>query len=461
MPFVKPKPALTAEAKPSSLAAQRNAPPELSEQQIREEIPLNWKYDQTLWSYVTKYLMKASGVGFVTPPYVAYWERVWGATPIEELPTYKQIYCTVPYVKTAIDVTVNLTVGNSFELKGSTDEVREWLEDWIDEHNLLDVLRVIETDKKVFGNAYAEICREDEEKGGYVDPEEWWLKPLDPVFMRVRRDSYGNIFGYIQLLTMPPVIFTAQDIVHFRTGTKSWWYEQAYGTSLLRPLLLIEGYIDDFQNDMALIMKAYTKPMLDVTCGTPERPFGDAMIGAVQNAFAQRGPVTDVFHRGDISVKVIGSMTSNIRVQWWLDYLNQQRASVLGVPGIFMAKPEGTNRATADIVMQEYVTRVKMAQEELSDTLETGLFKQLIEAKFGEGIELPEISWRPVWEPTTDVKAKYVGDLYTRGILAQNEARVSLGFPELEGNETLMAAPLANKQKQEEEQPSTSAGTAS
>jgi len=404
--------------------AQRKVPPEISRRQIEEEIPVSWKADNMLWGYVSKYMLKGSGAGFITPPYTAYWERLWGAVPIEDLPKYKDLYAFTPYIKASIDVTVNLAVSNGFELEGGDDAVREWLTDWLDEQNILQTLRVIATDMLVFGSGYMEVCR-DETTGKIVQ-----LKPLDPVHIRVRRDAYGNVFGYIQLLTVPPVVFAADDIIHFKWGAKSWWYEYSYGTSLLRPLLLIQSLIDQLQNDLAVIVHTYTKPMLVIKAGTPERPFSDQQLSQLVEAFRNRQPATDVFVRGDVTVDVIQSLTKDVNVQFWLDYLLRQREAVLGVPKIFLGESEGTNRATAEIVMQEYVTRLRMMQEIIADQLETDLFKQIIRTEFGEGVEVPHVKWRPIWEPTVQDKAKYLGDLVEKGIILPVEARAQLGFPE-------------------------------
>lgn len=406
------------------LVAQRQVPSDVARKQMEEEVPVTWKQDNMLWGYVTKYMLKGSGAGFVTPPYMAYWERLWGATPVEDLPTYKDLYTFTGYIKASVDVRVNMAISNGFELEGGEDEVREWLLDWCDEHNILHTLRVIGTDMLVFGNAFLEVCR-DEDTGKIA-----WLKPLDPVHMRVRRDAYGNVFGYVQLLTFPPVAFVADDVVHFRYGAKSWWYEWSYGTSLLRPLLKLQALIDQLQDDMSLIMHIYTKPMLVVKAGTPERPFSDPQLLGLMEAFRDRKPATDVFVRGDVEVTVVQSMTKEVNIQWWLDYLMIQRSAVLGVPKIFLGESERTNRATADIVMQEYVTEERMFQQLIGDTLETVLFKQLVREKFGEGKEIPRVKWRPVWEPTLDVKAAYIANLVKEGIVAREEARPQLGYPE-------------------------------
>lgn len=406
------------------LVAERKVPPDVARKQLEEEVPVSWKQDNMLWGYVTKYMLKGSGAGFVTPPYMAYWERLWGATPVEDLPAYKDLYTFTPYIKASIDVTVNMSIAQGFELEGSDEQIREWLTDWLDEHNILHTLRIIGTDMLVFGNAYLEVCR-DEDSG-----EVAWLKPLDPVHVRVRRDAYGNVFGFIQLLTFPPVAFVTEDIVHFRYGGKSWWYEWSYGTSLLRPLLKMQAFIDQLQDDMALIMHIYTKPMLVVKAGTPERPFSDPQLQSLMEAFRDRKPATDVFVRGDVEVTVVQSMTKEVNIEWWLTYLQIQRSAVLGVPKIFLGESERTNRATAEIVMQEYVTRLRMLQELIGDTLETVLFKQLIQEKWGEGREIPRVKWRPVWEPTLDVKAGFITNLVKEKIIAPSEARSQLGYSE-------------------------------
>jgi hypothetical protein len=428
--------------------AQRQYPLEISKKQIEEEVPVSWKADSMLWGYVTRYMLKGSGAGFVTPPYTAYWERMWGAVPIEDLPKYKDLYAFTPYIKACIDVIVNLAISNGFELEGGDDAVREWLSDWCDEHNILQTLRITATDMLVFGGGFFEICREEGQP-----PEEWWLKPLDPVHLRVRRDAYGQVFGYIQLLTFPPVVFTAQDICHIRWGAKSWWYEFSYGTSLLRPLLKIQALLDQLEDDLAVIVHCYTKPMLVVQAGRPEQPFSDPQLEALMQAFSSRQAATDVFVRGDVNVKPLTSLTRDIKIDFWLSYLYKQREAVLSVPKIFLGEVEGTNRATADIVMQEFVTRLRMLQELIGGMLETDLFKQLVEAKFGENQEIPHAKWRPIWEPTLDVKAKFIGDLVEKQIILRSEARPQLGYPEQPTDEALTAEnvlpPLQLKPKSE------------
>ena len=226
----------------------------------RSKFPSAGAADGELYSYVnSKYKQPASGAGFVSQPYTAIWDLVWGVTPIEDLAKYKDLATRIPYIAASIRVKANMAISNGFELEGGEEDVRTWLMDWCEKHNFLQTLRVVAWDMMVYGNAYQELCSDEN-----VPPELWWLKGLDPVHMRVRRDEYGNVFGYIQLLTFPPVPFTAQEIMHFKNEPKSNWYEAIYGTSEIRPLILNQAYIDSYERDMATIIGVYLKPMLVV-----------------------------------------------------------------------------------------------------------------------------------------------------------------------------------------------------
>ena len=121
---------------------------------------------------------------------------------------------------------------------------------------------------------------------------------------------------------------------------------------------------------------------------------------------------------------------------------------MLGVPKIFLGESEGTNRATADVVMQEFCARLRMLQALIGEDIETDLFAQLVAAKFGEDMEVPHLAWRPVWEPTLDVKAKYVGELVGLKILLPSEARLELGYSQQPSQDAIEADKVLPQQSQ-------------
>jgi hypothetical protein len=91
-----------------------------------------------------------------------------------------------------------------------------------------------------------------------------------------------------------------------------------------------------------------------------------------------------------------------------------------------------------------------MLQEIIGDILETVLFKQLIKHEFGEGVEIPKVQWRPIWEATIEDKSKFVSDLVQNGIITVAEARMQLGYPaqpEDQGIRQLMPKPKSEGKK--------------
>ena len=411
----------------------RSVPNAIATSQRETEVPVTWRGDWSLMQYVNNYSLKASGIGFVSSPYTSLWDRIWGVTPIEDLPKYKALYSFIPRIHSSINVKVNLEISNGFVLEGGTAMFRDFLEQWIESHDLLETMRSEEKDAQVFGTSYTEPCMDED--SSRVE----WLKTLDPEYMRVRQDCYKNIFGYAQLQSYPPVIFEPEEIYRTLNNISSWQFENAYGTSELRSILHIQALIDDFQVDMAKIMKVYTKPMIVAQCGGDGRPgapapWSDAQIQALSNEIASREQGTDLTVRGDVNVTPMASMTKDLKVEWWIEYLERQRDSQLGVPKIFLGEPEGANRATADVVMQEFITRLRMRQKHRSGVYETQLFPLILRGDFPNSLiipdKIPKIKWKPIWEPPTDVKMSRVIDLYNAMLMGDKEARGELGLPE-------------------------------
>ena len=406
----------------------RAVQPLKAQQQIREEVPFHTGKDSTLQAYLDRYTLKGAGIGFVTPPYSSLYDRIWGITPVDDLHKLSALYNYNPYIAAAVDVRVNLTMSQRPELEGGNSIFRDYLDEWIDSHNLMNTARIEESDALVCGFSTTEICFDEDSQR--VE----WLKPLNPEYMRVRRDAYDNIFGYIQLESVPPVVFEPQRILKTTHNPGSGRYNRAYGRSLLRSTLYIQALIDDFSHDMSIIMKVYTKPIMMFTCGTLEEPWSDEKLANFSALMDQRLQSSDIFVKADVAAKDVQSMTSKINVDWWLNWLEKQRDAQLGVPKIFLGVPEGTNRATAEFVMQEFVTRLRTRQMQKALVWETELFPRILAGDFPGSLivpeKIPKIKWPPIWEPPADVLTDQQIALFNAALIGDKEARTRIGLPE-------------------------------
>jgi hypothetical protein len=70
-----------------------------------------------------------------------------------------------------------------------------------------------------------------------------------------------------------------------------------------------------------------------------------------------------------------------------------------------------------------------MLQEIMGDDVETMHFTRLVEAKFGEGTEVPHIKWKPIWEPSLQEKSAIYATLVQAQAARISEWRVAVGLP--------------------------------
>ena len=412
---------------------------------------------------------KGSGVGFVSSPYQQEFSKIWGIQIFEDYDELRRMYKQVPYINSAINVTANLAMSSGFDLVGGSDEVNDYLVDLLDELNVDQVLRPAVIDMLVLGNAYIEKVYENEDilfssnseyaklvqekytmKMGnpdYVTPDEineaqkWngfdekllgqitQLKVLDPATIRIRADAYGNIFGAVQLIVVPPVVFRSWQLIHLKYMSRSEFQYSVYGFSPLNSLIGIQKKIDAFEDSMTQIVLAYGKPLLIVKVGTPERPATVEEIESVVEAFKNRQPASDIIVKGNYEVQPIQALSpASSQIQWYLDYLEKQRDAVLGVPKIFLGQTEGSNRATADVALMEYIARLTALQANISQQLEDNLFKPAVRVKFGEGVEIPRIRWREILPPTKSQNIVNTLNLYKAGMITLEEARQMVGL---------------------------------
>jgi intein/homing endonuclease len=195
-----------------------------------------WWRDFAWEEYATKEL-PGLGLGFTVYPYVAVWEKIWGAVPTEDYEKYKLYYTQEPFIRATIDFHTQMTISQGYELEYPLKTVVDDVKKFLDRHDFINLMKIMVKDMLTFGNSYTEVVRtwfcpqtgHDLEKLriSYEVPAKngkiayWWtdrvdvaakhnelypdhelenpygeitrFKPLDPMYMRVRRDAYGSL----------------------------------------------------------------------------------------------------------------------------------------------------------------------------------------------------------------------------------------------------------------------------
>jgi hypothetical protein len=451
-----------------------------------------WWRDFAWEEYATKDL-PGLGLGFTVYPYVAVWEKIWGAVPTEDYEKYKQYYVQEPFIRATIDFHTQMTISQGYELDYPLDTVVNDVKKFLDRHDFLNLLKIMVKDMLVFGNSYTEIVRtwfchetghdlaalrisyETTSKDG--DTKYWWtdrvdvaqkhnemypthklenpygeivrFKPLDPMYMRVRRDAYGTILGYVQYYVFPLVTFLADEIIHLRYMPTSWTYESVYGVSMLRPILFHQELMKNYEQTMGAIMNVFLKPMFLVKVGGEGGPLGGEEVTSqqyqqVRRFFQQSQPGQSLVIRAASPVKVDPIDPPIDRMQttaFWLQWLHNMRTYALSVPKFF-TDPAGLNRATAQTVERGYFTFINSNRQSLNSQLEESILQMVMRSLYGKIADelikeygVPKFIWKPVKEDSLEDKAKTYLPLYASRILTKNEVRTALGFKPLDEEE--------------------------
>jgi len=435
-----------------------------------------------------------SGDLLVQSPYTDYYNLVWGLAPPQDMPKWRWMYRARPEIRRGIDTKVILAVGRGFTIVCEQDkEVEDYSNRLVTHLNIRDVLQSAVTDMLVYGQAYFEKVRaikseiqEHEkveltplqqpetasvtnrwttDKLDLAKPEHlkaWiedhdkvmsWmaqnqgkqrgengggelveLKPLDPLWMRVNRDAFNNIIGFVQWgLTPIPQSTFPDKIVFLRWLPKSWSYESAYGTSMLMPVSRHVSLLIQAEEDMKVYWHQYAKPMLVVKAGTPESPYPLPTLTALRNSFAARQPNTDAIVPGNVDVDVLhGAVgeTSNVFKQW-ADYLREKIYETLGIPSVLMNMPDQTSRATSDVSLQAFIAEERMIQDVVGEQI----LKQLIEPevrdhftdKFSDTVTPRlHILWPPILEEDRNRRMDRIIKATGVPFMSVNEARIEM-----------------------------------
>jgi hypothetical protein len=252
-----------------------------------------------------------------------------------------------------------------------------------------------------------------------------WLKVLDPLYMRVRADSYGNVFGYIQWLSNPPISFTTEKIAHFRYNPKSTAYEQCYGTSMLQSMIRTQEAIWQIENDALIIGHTATKPPIHFSIESQDgMVMPDEVFVKFQAQMKNRGAGGDIFTRGDVVANQLTPPSNQLaQIYTHLHYHDVQRSIALGVPPALLGEPEGSSRTTAEVSLDDWINTLQILQKEIANVLEEQVFKYVLEAKFGEGTPVPHIVWNELFNKNENDVVSRIVSLKGAGIITFNEAR--------------------------------------
>jgi hypothetical protein len=459
------------------------------------ELPPNWYSAPVQWiQYQLAGGKKAglppsAGKAFVQSPFADIYTRVYGVEPISDLPKYRTMVRSQPDINAALEKQVSMAFGKGFEISHPDPEIEAYLEEVVDRIRLREEILALAFDMLAYGNAYAEIVWEDRQqtqenlynfKGTYYPESEIkgktefsgakvvqrdgktatasmiknsnykdiiTIKILDPIYMRVRRDSFNNIYGYLQRVVFPPVLLDTASCLHIKYRPKSWGYENAYGTSVLLPLIKNNDLLMQFENDASIWIHQRAVPPLIVRGGTEAKPYTTAQMKELMKSLQGRSAASMLAVKSDVEIQEMEGVARALNVNWYLNYLLHRRYQSLGVPPSLMGVQEGAsgNRGTIQTVLQEFITQLQLLQKFVAEAIESQILYPLIVTNFGDTwvqpkgkkpkrITMPKakLIYPPIVEEAPDLRSTRLIQGLQAGAISINEYRERTGFPAID-----------------------------
>jgi len=137
--------------------------------------------------------------------------------------------------------------------------------------------------------------------------------------------------------------------------------------------------------------------------------------------------------KSDVAIEELQGVARNLRLNWWLQYLQQRRCMALGIPPVLLGLPApGAAMRVGEIVFQDFITRIQLIQVYIGDAIETQLLYPLAKARFGENIPKPRIVWKPVVIEDRNMRSQRLVQALQAGAISINEFREEFGFESLD-----------------------------
>lgn len=286
---------------------------------------------------------------------------------------YFGYYKTIPELKQSIDALANWSVGKGFETPSKLNKVilrriTGWGEDTFDS-----ILWNLMVTKKVNGDAFAEIIRND--KGTLIN-----LKTLDPSVMRVVVDEKGIVKRYEQRSKTNAKAetkkFKPSEILHLVNDRVA---DEIHGTSVVESVQWVIDARNESMSDWRRVLHRSTIRVIEVDTDDTTK------LSTIKRQYAEAIKNGEVLLVPKDNYSFPDAPINFIDPQAWIKYLEDFFYQAVGVPKVILGGSSEFTEASSKIA---YVTFEQVYTKEQSE-LEKDLFNQLgIEIKFNKPVSL-------------------------------------------------------------------------
>lgn len=260
------------------------------------------------------------------------------------------------------------------------------------------------------------------------------LIPVNPANVEILLDPLAIfITGYRVTLQGQQVVVPEKDMIHFKQNT------------ILSPCIGIGNiekakYTCETESQSDIFQKSFIKnratpsiAILDPKDMTPEDAARNKSI--LTSTFAGEDNAGKLLYIPNAAGVTVETLQISQKDQQFIEqktFNRQTMMSIFGVPSVVLGIPDGSNKAIAQTMYNNYLNvTINSLLQELSETFTSQLISQYYD------------NYRLEFEQYTKNDTDEISKQFEKGIIYRNEARASLGYTEIKGDE-LIVDPTAN-----------------
>lgn len=272
------------------------------------------------------------------------------------------------------------------------------------------------------------------------------LKKLDPMYMRIARDAFNDVMGYIQWGLSPiPSAFVPEKIIWLRHAERSSSFESAYGMSQLMPIVRHASMLIAAEEDMKIYAHQHARPTLVAYGGTEEKPYPQPKLLNLLKLLNSFQPNTDMVLPADTKLEPVNThidKTSTF-LETWIHFLKEKIYEGLNIPMMLqITEKGGVKGASADVDLAAFIADEEVFQHNLGGQFLNQFLIPEAHRKFGDKISPISIIFAPIMEEDLNKKADRIIKLVGRPLVTVNEGRRMINLDSTENAEDNELTPL-------------------
>jgi len=277
---------------------------------------------------------------------------------------YLGYYKKIPELHSAINSFATWIVGKGYETEDSeTQVVLEHISGW-GEDTFNSIIWNLLIQKKVYGDAFAEIIRDDE-TGDLIN-----LKPLDPAKMKIIADEKGIIKRYEQMNVIGKqgkVIheFKPEEILHLCNDRVA---DEIHGVSIIEACEQVILMKNEIMDDWKIVLHRNVVPVRIIEVDTDDLTKISEIRVKYETAIKNKEVI--IVPKGTVSISTdSGTQNAIINPLPFMNYLDDFFYRALGVPKVILGGGQDFTEASSKISLVSYEQYWSREQTELAADL--------------------------------------------------------------------------------------------